>query len=116
MCRIGLPENVLGQGARDMTTIPRIALTGLNASLAQLGSAAHNVADANTQGFHRQEVDLATDTSGGVAFTTTQAPIAGSSLERDVVSQLMAKNAFMANLAVFRTADDMTGTLLSIHS
>lgn len=99
-----------------MTTIPRIALTGMNASLAQLGSAAHNIANSNTQGFHRQEVDLAADPSGGVAFTTTQAPIAGSSLERDVVSQLMAKNAFMANLAVFRTADDMAGTLLSIHS
>jgi flagellar hook protein FlgE len=28
----------------------------------------------------------------------------------------VAKNAFMANLAVFRTADDMAGTLLSIHS
>jgi flagellar hook protein FlgE len=73
-----------------MTSIPRIALTGLNASLAQLGSAAHNIANANTQGFHRQEVELA----------------AGP----------QAKNAFMANLAVFRTADDMAGTLLSIHS
>jgi len=99
-----------------MTSIPRIALTGLNASLAQLGSAAHNTANANTQGFHRQEVELAADPEGGVAFTTTQAPIAGSSLERDVLSQLVAKNAFMANLAVFRTADDMAGTLLSIHS
>ena len=114
--RIGLPRMCADRRARDMISIPRIALTGLNASLAQLGSAAHNIANANTQRFHRQEVALAADPQGGVAFTTTQAPIAGSSLERDVLSQLVAKNAFMANLAVFRTADDMAGTLLSIHS
>jgi flagellar hook protein FlgE len=99
-----------------MSSIPRIALTGLTASLAQLGSAAHNSANANTQGFHRQEVELTAGPAGGVAFTTTQAPMTGSSLEHDVVSQLAAKNAFMANLAVFRSADNMAGTLLSIHS
>jgi flagellar hook protein FlgE len=99
-----------------MTSIPHMALTGLNASLAQLGAAAHNIANANTQGFQRQEAKATADPAGGVVFTMTQASIAGRSLERDVVSQLVAKNAFMANLAVFRTADDMAGTLLSIHS
>jgi flagellar hook protein FlgE len=99
-----------------MTSISRIAVSGLNASLAQLGSAAHNIANANTQGFHRQELKVTAASAGGGAFTTTQAPAAGCSLERDVVSQLVAKNAFMANLVVFRTADDMAGTLLSIRS
>lgn len=102
--------------ACDMTSIPRIALSGLNASLAQLGSAGHNIANANTQDFHRQEVQLTASPQGGVAFTTTTAPMTGSALERDVVSQLMAKNGFMANLAVFRAADDMAGKLLSIRS
>jgi flagellar hook protein FlgE len=99
-----------------MTSIPHIALTGLNASLAQLGSSAHNIANATTRGSHRQEVELAADSAGGVTVALAQAATGGSSLERDIVAQLAAKNAFMANLAVFRTADDMAGTLLSIRS
>jgi hypothetical protein len=41
---------------------------------------------------------------------------AGHALERDVVDQRAAKNAFLANLAVFRTADDRAGTLLDLRS
>ncbi len=99
-----------------MTSIPRIALSGLDALLAQLGSSAHNMANADTLGFHRQEVELTANPAGGVASTTTRAPMMGSSLERDIVGQFVAKNGFLANLAVFRAADDMAGTLLSIRS
>jgi len=37
----------------------------------------------------------------------------GSRRTVDVVGLLKAKNAFLANLAVFRTADRMTGALLN---
>jgi flagellar hook protein FlgE len=42
--------------------------------------------------------------------------VPGSSLETDVVSQLQAKNAFLANLAVFKTSDKMAGALLNIQA
>ena len=37
---------------------------------------------------------------------------AGEALEADVVAQLQAKNAYLANLAVFKAADKMAGVLL----
>jgi hypothetical protein len=36
----------------------------------------------------------------------------GAALEVDVVSQLQAKHAFLANLAVFKSQDKMAGALL----
>ena len=42
------------------------------------------------------------------------ASVEGSSLESDMVGQLQAKNSFLANLAVFKTSDKMTGALLDL--
>jgi len=41
-----------------------------------------------------------------------EASTAGNALEQDVVTQLQAKNSFIANLAVFKTQDKMAGALL----
>ncbi len=41
------------------TSILGIGITGLNAALAALRTTQHNIANANTAGFHRQEVQLA---------------------------------------------------------
>ena len=41
-----------------------------------------------------------------------QAAEAGSALEADIVAQLQAKNAFLANLAVFKTSNQLAGALL----
>jgi len=37
--------------------------------------------------------------------------VEGPALETDVVAQLQAKNAFLANLAVFKTSNKMAGAL-----
>lgn len=79
---------------------------------ARLNTAAHNVANLNTQGFVRQEVRQNAAPGGGVSTTVTSADTAGPALEADVVSQLQAKNAFLANLAVFKTQDKLAGALL----
>ena len=34
-------------------------------------------------------------------------------MESDLVAQLQAKNAFLANLAVFKTSNQMAGALLN---
>ena len=63
-----------------------------------------NIANLATDGFRRRAV--ATDTaSGRVAVAARILEQPGDALERDLIGQLRAKNAFLANLAVFRTAD-----------
>lgn len=96
-----------------MTSLSSIALSGMNAARAVLNSSAHNIANLNTPGFRRQEVHQNAQADGGVetALTTTTG-IEGQSLEADVVAQLQAKNAFLANLAVFKASDKMAGALL----
>jgi hypothetical protein len=40
----------------------------------------------------------------------------GASLEDDMVAQLQARNAFLANLAIFRAGAGATGSLLDVFA
>ena len=95
-----------------MASVSSISLSGMNAAQTQLNVAAHNVANLNTEGFSRQQVALTQQTEGGVSAAVTTASQPGAALETDVVSQLQAKYAFLANLAVFKTSNKMAGALL----
>lgn len=95
-----------------MNTIASTALSGINAAQTRLDSAAHNIANVNTQGFKRQEVVQKEQVGGGVTTGLTKAEIEGAALEADMVNQLQAKNAYLINLQVFKTIDKMAGTLL----
>lgn len=96
-----------------MSTISSIALSGMSAAQTQMNSAAHNIANLGTPGFVRQEVEQRAQPQGGVSASVRPASAPGESLVTDVVSQLQAKNAFIANLAVFKTQDKMAGALFS---
>lgn len=95
-----------------MKSISSIALSGLNAAQTQLNASAHNVANLATQGFKRQEVVQTAQSGGGVSTRMREASTAGDALAHDVVTQLQAKNSFIANLAVFKAQDAMAGALL----
>lgn len=97
-----------------MASTSSIALSGMNASQTALNASAHNIANMNTDGFRRQEVVQNVQAGGGVTTTLATASTDGASLETDVVTQLQAKNAFLANLAVFKTSDKMAGALLNM--
>lgn len=99
-----------------MQLVAATALSGMNAATAALGVAAHNVANAMTPGFQRQVVQPATLPAGGVTTTVERSGSEGASLETDLVGQLQAKNAFLANLAVFKTSDAMAGALLNLRA
>ena len=99
-----------------MTSISSTALSGMNAAQTLLGSSAHNVANVNTANFRRQQVAQSEQASGGVSTRLTHAETEGAALETDVVAQLQAKNAFLANLRVFKTSDAMAGSLLDIKA
>lgn len=95
-----------------MTSISSIARSGMSAAQTQLDSSAHNVANLTTTGFRRQEVIQSEQAGGGVSATITKSSAEGAALETDVVAQLQAKNAFLANLRVFKTGSEMAGALL----
>jgi hypothetical protein len=95
-------QSITGLGFQ-MTSISSIALSGMNAAQSTLNASAHNIANLNTSDFGEQE-----------RATLTTATEIGSSLEKDVVAQLQAKNSFLANLAVFKTSDKMAGALLNL--
>ena len=100
-----------------MTSIASIALSGMNAAQTALDVSASNVANAGTPGYRRREVVNAQASGGGVNATVqlaTGAPSNGDGGPQiaDVVSQLQAKNAFLANLAVFKTSNKIAGALL----
>lgn len=95
-----------------MHSMSSIALSDLSGAQLELQASAHNIANLNTAGFHRQQALQSTDAAGGVSTSFRPSAQAGNALEVDLVSQLQAKNAFLANLAVFRAHDRMAGSLL----
>lgn len=95
-----------------MPLMSSIALSGMNAAQVGLRVSAHNIANLGTDGFRRQQAVHATEAPAGVRSTVVQAPVTGASLEADAVGQLRSSNAFLANLAVFKTSQRLTGTLL----
>jgi len=99
-----------------MSSIYSISLSGMNAAQTALGVAAHNVANLGTAGFRRQTVTQTAQAHGGVQAAVGSAGADGNALETDMVSQLQARNAFAANLAVFKTSDTMVGSLLNIRA
>ena len=97
-----------------MISTSAMARSGMQAAMTQMQASGHNIANLGTAGFQRSQVETAASPYGGVTATTGQAPNAGSAIEADMVGLLQAKNAFLANLAVFKTSEQMMGSLLDI--
>ena len=95
-----------------MSSISSIALSGMGAAQTQAATAANNVANAQTEGHKRQVVQQIPREGGGVSTQVVASNQSSSALEADLVNQLQAKNAFLANLAVFKTGNAMAGALL----
>jgi flagellar hook protein FlgE len=93
-----------------------IAFSGMNAATTRLGVAAHNIANAATPAFRRQQVVQHTQANGGVNTSVTQADIAGSDLASDIVAQKVALYSFKANLRTVQVEDEMLGALLDVKA
>jgi flagellar hook protein FlgE len=93
-----------------------IALSGMNASRLRMDSAAHNIANVQTPGFHRQAVAQEAQPAGGVSAQVTRQPVAGALLAQDLVEQKAASYAFKANVLTLRSERDMLGSLLDLHA
>lgn len=95
-----------------MPSLSAISLSGMNAARRALDASAHNIANLATDGFRREQAVHATAASGGVISSFARSTQVGSALETDVIGQMVARNAFLANFAVFKTGDQMLGSLL----
>lgn len=98
-----------------LSPISSVSLSGMRAAQAAIDAAGHNIANLATPGFRRQEVLSSMVPSGGVQTTFSPAARGGHAIETDMVDQLAARNAFLANLAVFKTGDQLLGSLLDLH-
>jgi flagellar basal body rod protein FlgC len=95
-----------------MNTLSSTALSGLAAAQTRLATSANNIANMNTPGFRRDEVNAVPQAGGGVSVSVGKAANEGPDLVRDVVDQKMAVLEFKANMQVLKTAREMTGSLL----
>jgi flagellar hook protein FlgE len=95
-----------------MNALASIALSGLNAAQLRLSSSAHNIANAQTPGFHRLLVAQQSAADGGVAASVVSSPVEGAALADDLVEQMSASLQFKANLRLLRTEHQLLGTLL----
>ncbi|HET7794125.1 MAG TPA: flagellar basal body rod protein [Rhizobacter sp.] len=99
-----------------MTSISAIAFSGMNAATVRLSVSAHNVANAATPAFKRQQVVQATQEGGGVSTSLTQSEGQGTDLAAEAVEQMSSLYAFKANLRTVQVEHEMLGSLLDVKA
>ncbi len=96
-----------------MSLISSASVSGMNAAQVRLSVSANNVANAQTNGYQRQEVVQSTAPDGGTITNVIKTPQPNNpALEKDMVEQLSAKNQFLANLQMFKAQERTLGKLL----
>lgn len=78
-----------------------------------MGASAHNLANAQTDNFKRQEVVQQAQPQAGVQVTLRSAAAPGPALVQDIVEQKSASYAYQANLKVIQTEKQLKGSLLN---
>ena len=116
-----------------VNTVYNAAISGLQAASLKLRVSANNVANANTDGYQRQQVTTQAGTYGvevKVEKVSTVEPInsvqasgelrSGAPSNVDVAEELLeikaAENLFEANLKTLNTNDNMLGRILDIEA
>ncbi len=97
-------------GASSLLSVAR---SGLQAAQTRLDVAAHNIANLNTEGAVRQTVQAQPLPGGGVQVQTAPAAEPGPQLVQDVVDQMAASQAFVAQVQVLKTAQSLDDALLN---
>jgi flagellar hook-associated protein FlgK len=99
-----------------MNSIASIAGTGMRVAMLSMNAAAHNIANQQTDGFHREVVSQQSLPQGGVTAVVAQSPQEGVSLATELVQQMAALYAFKANMLTVQTEQEMLGTLLDTRA
>ena len=111
--------------------VTAIATSGLRVETQSLNQSAHNVANAQTEGFEAQRVVARERANGGVEaeYAPTYGPHgttvhddgsvgvdSNTDLAEERVSQLGSLRAFQANIAVLKTSDEMMSELVRLKA
>ena len=116
-----------------VNTVYNAAISGLQAASLKLKVSANNVANANTDGYQKQQVATQTGTYGVEVKVekvssvespnnsqTGGEPRPDAPSNVDVAEELLemkaAQNLFEANLKTFKTNDNMLGRILDIEA
>ena len=109
------------------------ALSGLQAATAKMQVTANNVANARTDGYQTQRVDVAERPGGAEAMTpadaatarpspppTQAASVSGPPSDVDLAQEMVAMSAnesfYLANVRALEAANGMLGTLLDTEA
>ena len=97
--------------------VSSIALSGMQSAVQRLDSASHNIANwGTTDGFRRELASTSNGASGGVTTSFQLAAAPGDGLAEDMVAQRVALYDFKASMQVFKTEQDMLGSLLDLRA
>ena len=115
-----------------VNSVNSAALSGLQAATLKLQTAAHNIANASTVGFQKQQVTTVAGVYGvevkverlnGSASPTLQRdnaegaqPPSEVDLLEEAIEMNSSKRLYEANLLTLRVADNMLGALLDIKA
>jgi len=95
-----------------ISSIIATAVSGMAAQQARLDAVAHNIANAETQGYVRKTVEMVAAPGGGVR-AVARAGAGGVDLATEMADMAGAKMAFGANAAVMEAGMDMWDMLMS---
>jgi flagellar basal body rod protein FlgG len=107
------------------------SLSGIHAAFQQLNVSANNVANSSSDGFKGDRVTLSEGKNGGVTTTFEKSSAPGPlyqspngalieasnvNLAEEMVSQMTSRHLLGANIAAYKTADEMHSALLDIFA
>lgn len=96
------------------------SISSINAHSGLANASAHNIANANTEGFERLKTDINENKTGGVTASyqkePNSSPYSNTDLVKEMTNQIVAGYAVGANGIAVKTKDEITGTMLDIYA
>lgn len=95
-----------------ISNIISTAFSGMAAQQSRMDAIAHNIANADTPGYARRDVDMVTAPGGGVKAVPREAG-GDVDLVTEMAGMIDTRMAYEANVAVMETGMDMWDALMS---
>ncbi len=112
-----------------MSSLFSSSISGIRAATDMLSTSANNIANINTDGYKKQNVNLRSDNGSGVVADITESSEAGSSYINkrgdmvetsnvnyieEAVTQIKARHLLSANAAAIKYTDDAQKSIMDI--
>lgn len=95
-------------------------LSSIVANQDLLNNSAHNIANANTNGFDRIDTRIVEQSKQSVQAVSETIenpnPYSGTDLTKEITDQILSYHAVGANVVALKTQDEVAGTVLDIKA